>query len=81
LILTLIAQDTVRTINIGCIWREIRFYGDTAVLMLAWIEFSRVVPKRSHLMTARVCCVYSMVRVDWWRYTQVSNQRVHCYFY
>jgi hypothetical protein len=36
LILDLIAQDTMRTINIDGVPREIRFYGDTAVVMLAW---------------------------------------------
>jgi pre-mRNA cleavage complex 2 protein Pcf11 len=35
-ILDLIAQDTMRTINIDGVPREIRFYGDTAVVMLAW---------------------------------------------
>jgi hypothetical protein len=34
--LDLIAQDTMRTINIDGVPREIRFYGDTAVVMLAW---------------------------------------------
>jgi hypothetical protein len=36
LILDLIAQDTMRTINIDAVPREVRFYGDTAVVMLAW---------------------------------------------
>lgn len=36
MILDLIAQDTMRTINIDNVPREIRFYGDTAVVMLAW---------------------------------------------
>ncbi|PNF20268.1 hypothetical protein B7P43_G14856 [Cryptotermes secundus] len=36
MILKLIAQDRMRTINIGGVPREIRFYGDTAVVMLAW---------------------------------------------
>ncbi|XP_047121818.1 uncharacterized protein LOC124805343 [Schistocerca piceifrons] len=36
LLLDLIAQDSMRTINIDRIPREIRFYGDTAVVLLAW---------------------------------------------
>lgn len=36
MILELIAQDRMRTINIDGVPREIRFYGDTAVVMLAW---------------------------------------------
>ena len=36
MILDLIAQDTMKTINIDGVPREIRFYGDIAVAMLAW---------------------------------------------
>ena len=36
LILDIIAQDTMKTINIDGVPREIRFYGDTAVAMQAW---------------------------------------------
>lgn len=36
LLLDLIAQDSMRTINIDGIPREIRFYGDAAVVLLAW---------------------------------------------
>ncbi|PSN35925.1 hypothetical protein C0J52_07164 [Blattella germanica] len=36
MILDLIAQDTMRTINIDGVPREIRFYGDAAVVLLAW---------------------------------------------
>jgi pre-mRNA cleavage complex 2 protein Pcf11 len=36
LILDLIAQDTMRTINIDSVPREIRFYGAPAVEILAW---------------------------------------------
>jgi hypothetical protein len=35
LILDLIAQETMRTVNIDGVPREIRFYGNTAVVMLA----------------------------------------------
>ncbi|XP_033607972.1 uncharacterized protein LOC111866139 isoform X3 [Cryptotermes secundus] len=36
MILKLIAQDRMRTINVDGVPRELRFYGDTAVVMLAW---------------------------------------------
>ena len=36
MILDLIAQDTMKTINIDGVPREIRFYGDIAVAMIAW---------------------------------------------
>jgi hypothetical protein len=36
LILDLIAQETRKIVNIDGVPREIRFYGDTAVVMLAW---------------------------------------------
>jgi hypothetical protein len=36
LILDLIAQDTVKTVRLPGVLKEVLFYGDTAVVMLAW---------------------------------------------
>jgi hypothetical protein len=36
LILDLIAHDTVRTVRLPDVPKEVRFYGETAVVMLAW---------------------------------------------
>jgi hypothetical protein len=75
----------VTTVNISGVPKEIRFYGDAAVVTLAWdpreIGFQGGTQKVTSDDSETVLCSLNDIYNEYypWKYTQVSNYHIHCY--